>query len=453
MSTNFHTSNLFSALFAVLLISLFGVDLHAASTVRVFTGKTGRHLPRDVESFFRVCDREVAKILPFRKDVNRSVEYSIIALEKGRLKNGLKISKTSHSKFRLYFSRNLTKFKENEPLLARLAATIIQKKAGDSSDKGYRSIPKWIVYGILRKVLRRMRKSRVSGMVVYPGIHALILAGNPPDFMRVIDEPLHPTDGPSRELALEVSEIALNSVLRLPKAKILLEDIINLSLKGVPSSTSFRGALSDPVKAIQRGRKAPDNSKRDLFSRWLGKAALRSSVNIFNPLDATSSEREFLRCSRVRYMTKPSIAPTGLERPAEERCCLLRDVADEMVKMADPKLVIKGKQRDLSLLMLMLPGELQAPVQRIRRSLSLLVEKQPEKFKEKYALAEGEFYDALDKRQRIEAFIGKVERSFVPPSYLYAPQLLEIDRHTRMRGCLWPKLQSFMDSNAKGVVR
>lgn len=403
--------------------------------------------------FFRICDKEVSNIFPVRKELNRSIEYSIIVVDKGRLQKGLKISHTGSSKFRLYFSGDMTNFKKNEVLLAKLAAIIIFKKSKGSSKKGYRSIPKWIVYGILRKVLRRMRTTRVPGMVVYPGIHALVLGGNSPDMMKTIDTPLFLADGPARELSLEVSEIALNSVLKLPKGKTLIENIINLSLKGVPSSTSFRGALSDSVKAIERGVHLQDNSDQDSFERWLGKAALCSAVNIFNPLDATSAEREFLKYSKVRYMTKPSIAATGLERPPEERCCVLRDLGDEMEKMADPEVVLKTEQRDLALLMLMLPGELQSPVEKIRRALSSLREKQqPENFKKKYSLAEREFYDALDKRQKIEAFITRIERSVVPPSYLYAPQLSQIDRYRVIKGRLCPELHSFMDTTEKKIA-
>jgi hypothetical protein len=132
---------------------------------------------------------------------------------------------------------------------------------------------------------------------------------------------------------------------------------------------------------------------------------------------------------------------------------MLREIVDEIRKMADPQLVVRIKQRDLSLLMLMLPDELQLPIDAMRRTLSLLLQKQPEKFKEKYAIAEGDFYDALDRRQKIEAYVSKIERSVVPPSYLYAPQLLEVDRYNKMKGSLWPKLQSFMNKTEKKIAQ
>jgi hypothetical protein len=132
---------------------------------------------------------------------------------------------------------------------------------------------------------------------------------------------------------------------------------------------------------------------------------------------------------------------------------MLREIVDEIRKMADPQLVVRIKQRDLSLLMLMLPDELQLPIDAMRRTLSLLLQKQPEKFKEKYAIAEGDFYDALDRRQKIEAYVSKIERSVVPPSYVYPPQLLEVDRYNKMKGSLWPKLQSFMNKTEKKIAQ
>jgi len=268
--------------------------------------------------------------------------------------------------------------------------------------------------------------------------------------MSVVDHPPSPNDGPSFKLAMEISEITLNSVLRLPKGKKLLEDIINLSFKGASPGKSFRVALKDSIPAL--GRPPVDGAvqgKRDVFSEWLADAVLRSAVNIFNPLDASSAERMFLEYGKVKYATKPFATSTGIERPSEMRCRVLRDIADELGKMENPKLVIVAKQRDFALLMMMMPDGLQEPLGRMRSALSLLVREQPDAFKKNMAAAEADFYNALDKKQRIEAFVGKIERSVVPPALLYAPQLGEIDRGLRARRRLWPRLHSFLDSKEK----
>ena len=433
----------------ILLATVQCVSVQGASTIKIFTGKNAESLSPDVYRFFRTCDLEVSRILPRRKSDEGHIEYSIIAVGGGRLKAKHKISSTVTNKVRIYLSDEIDDFKSDNALLAKLAALIVLKRTAATSKKTYRSIPEWIVYGVLRKVLRHMRRRRISGMVVYPGIHALILAGDAPDLMTTIEHPPSPEDGPSFKLAMEVCEITLNSVLRLPKGKNLLEDIINLSLKGVPPTSSFRGALSEAILSL----KPSGSAKRDAFDAWLQNTALRSAVNIFNPLDATSAERIFREYCKVRYATKPFTTPAGVERPSEIRCRLLSDIAEELNKMKNPKLVMMLKQRDLALLRLMLPGDLQSAVDKIRTTLSLLDHKKTNEFKTRYAAAELEFYDALEKRQKIESFVGKIERDRVPPSLLYAPQLSEIDEYARNRRLLWPQLHSYLDSEEKNVDR
>jgi hypothetical protein len=131
----------------------------------------------------------------------------------------------------------------------------------------------------------------------------------------------------------------------------------------------------------------------------------------------------------------------------------LRDIPAELDKMRNAKLVLALKQRDLTLLTLMLPGALQPPVDKMRTALSQLLHKNTEAFKTQYAEAEAEFYQALDKRQKIEAFTRKVERDIVPPSYLYAAQLMEIEKYSKTKSSLWPELHSYMDMMEKGDAR
>ena len=443
-----------SFFFACVVPLLISFSAAATSSIRVFTGKDAKNPSIDVERFFRLCELEVARILPRHGPGNHALEYSIIAVPAKRLKRKSKISTATRGKVRIYLSDALgDDFGNDKPLLAKLAAVVILKNAGNFSAKDYLKIPKWIVYGILRKVLRRLKHQRIYGLVVFPGVHALLISGTPPDFMKILSDPLAPGDGPAFDLSMEIAEITLNAVTRLPKGKRLLADIVNLAMKGVPADTSFRGALGDPVRSVVAGQigESKNASQDEPFAIWLGRAAMTSAVNIFNPLDATSAEKAYLKYSKVRYETKERSTPSGIERPSETRCCTLSDLPDEWGKMKSPEMVFKRKQRDMALLAMMLPSALQSPLNKMREAMTFVERKKPEAFKKQLSAAESDFYRALDRRQQIEAYIDGVERSRVPPSYLYAPQLREIGVAGRKRKCLCPGLRSYMDAKEKSI--
>ena len=208
--------------------------------IKIYTGKSKADLSK-VRSFFRTSDLLISRILPINK-CDR-ISYSIVLMNKEEFKKA-QIMSTGKTKLRVYLPEDISKWDNNHEVFSNLIASALLKKSGTSNGENIDSLPKWLTYGIVNKILRRNSSSIIPGTLSFPGVHALVLSGKKQDWIKIISNPMKPVDGPAYQIYLEASEIILDAILRLPEGKQVLIDIIELSNKELNQEDLFKGAIN-----------------------------------------------------------------------------------------------------------------------------------------------------------------------------------------------------------------
>lgn len=428
---------------AMVLLSLFsmGARVHEVD-IKVFTGKSKADLSA-VRSFFRTSDILISRILPKKRC--RQISYSIVLMNKKEFKKP-QIMSTGNTKLRVYLPEDISKWNDNHEVFSNLIASAILKKSGISSGENYQTVPKWLTYAIVNKILRRSNDNIIPGTVSFPGIHALVVSGDEVDWIKTISHPMKPEDGPAYQVFLDSSEIILDGILRLPDGKQVLFDIIELSNKDLDPADLFKGAIIKKIDKLQGTVKNDifdTDIEPDILKGWLEYIFKLSSVNVMNPCNASFSEKLFIDHQLVKYYAK-----TGKDENSakEERYCKIEELPDKVKEITDIKSVILKKQRDLVRIAFAMPIPLQTPVYKMEKSLNLILAKKLNEFKKEYATQKINFYNNLEKQHKVEVYILKTEEKFVPPGFRYSNEYMILQKIKDQNRKRWPELHEYLDT-------
>ena len=440
----------------LLFLMITASSLHAVpikrSTVKIFTKGSKDNLP-EIRLFMQKADLMVSRILPPKR--SKLLDYSVVLLGKDEFKKAWVLSQGGNG-LRFYLSDNLESWQHNDKILSNIIASIILKKSNVSNGENPAVIPAWITYAILKKIDRRQSKAMIPGTVSYPGIHALVLSGTTPYWMSLVTAKTPPNEPSAHEIYKEGSEIILDSIMRLPGGKEAMLDIIELANKGIKKEDLFQHVFTKKVSELEShiDFTKSKNGSHAVLEKWLEYNFRIASVNTFTPCSPTDAEKLFREAEIVSYQAKINDDDANEEKnvKTEPRFCKIEELPEKLDEIMDLKTVLIKKQRDLARIAFSIPIPLQESMYRIQTSLNLLFNAKDDEtlkttFHEKYLHSKEKFYQGLEKQNKIDAYIFKMEKTFVPTGFRFYAEINAMKEIKGKERAAWPALTELLDKN------
>ena len=433
----------------VLLILLCCLPSHFVFSVqtcdiKIFTGKT-RADTSEIKNIVRTADMLVSR-LQSPADRKKSISRYTIVVMSGEKSRKPALTTDKNGDLRFYVSGTPDFPEKNLSFLVDMISAMILQKTGISDGLNYKDVPQWIPSAILRKVNRRMDRTKLPGSIIFPGIHAIVLSGKKTDWLATISVPvpLLPSAEQAYRIYFEGTEIILDGIFRLPDARQTIKDLIALANKGISPEDAFQSVMTkklNTMATVSDFSAFGGNAEGNLLEQWLKYTFSISSVNILNPCDAVFAEKIFRKAEVVEYTADTGDAQGA---PVETRYCRTDELPDKLGEITNLNKVVLKKQRNLARIAFAMPIILQNPVYKMEKALRLLLSGKKDDFRKIYTAEKNNFFNALETQHKLEAYMLDMEKKFVPPGYRYAEEI-KVIKHTRSREeKLWPELTEFL---------
>lgn len=454
-STYFRTKKYVKISLLMILISFACWSTYQASAyepceIKIFTRNSRVNLD-EIKAFFKTVDIVIMRMLPHEKKnrLKKPGLYTVVLMKEKDFKKAEIIDEKKKG-IRFYLPENIFDWAKNDQITAKLVTAILLKKCGYDADKKHKNIPRWLKFGILAKVKRRLDKGNIPGIITYPGVHMLLTTEPAPDLLKIASSPVKPVDGPAYDIFLETSEILLSSVRRLPKSREGIKDIVELSIKGLPPKASFSKVFGKKVHQLLQNtteisKLNRDQDTEDELKEWLNDSAVLMSVNPFKPGNANFAEKQFRKIEIVRYTS----AIPSPQNTKEERYCMVEHLKEKKDEIKNFPSVVKDKEIEFARLEFAVPSSIQSSLNTIKKALLKLRTDSSFKFKSAYLEAKKDFYDEVEQYNEIEYYLKQMEPRFVPESWRYRTELQELDKWHQKTKLHWPALTEYLDTIEK----
>jgi hypothetical protein len=430
-----------------LILSMCNISMAVGNCeLKIFTRNSKVDL-KDIKAFFRNSDLVVSRALPEKKGKKHTLPVYTIVLMNAKDFKKIEIVDEKAKGIRYYLPKETGKWLKKDRIKAKIITSMILKKAHLDLNKNAKKLPPWLVYGILSKVKRRLDKATMPGIITFPGMHMLLTTSPPPDLLEIASRPVHSGDGPIYKFFLEASEIIVDSIKRLPQSKESILDLIKLAIKGYPPKDAFIQIFAKKIYIFKKNTTETNDSTQlkssEVLKRWLLENAISMAVNTFKPGNAHFAEKQFRKVEIVKYTT---ILDNEKKDKREERFCQVSELPAKKKEIENFNLVLRNKELDFTRLAFSIPILLQPGILKIKESLEMLRSGSMKNFKKHYNQAKKEFYTGIDKMNKLEAYLVKIELESLPESWKYQHELQELRKWDKKQKKRWPKLTKYIDS-------
>lgn len=416
--------------------------------LKIFTRNSKVDL-NDIKSFFRNADLLVSRTIPTEKVKKSNSQklpvYNIVLMNKKDFTK-IEILDEQNKGIRFYLPEDINEWAKDDRIKARIISAMLLKKAGLDL-KDIKKLPPWLVYGILSKTNRRLDKSTIPGIMTFPAIHMLLVTSPAPDLLNISVHPVHQEDGPTYQIFLESSEIIVDTIRRLPQSREGIMDVIDLGIKGFPAKDAFMQAFSKKVYVFKNNTTNDIDLEKlnsaEIINQWLIENAILMAVNTFKPGNAHFAEQQFRKIEIVKYLTIPN---KDEKDKKEERFCQVNELLEKKKEIENYNTVIRSKEIDFARLAFSLPSPLQPGIIKIKELLEMLRSGITTNFEKQYNQAKQEFYNGLEKMNKLEGYLVTIELEALPASWQYHRELDELEKWNSKHKKRWPALTEYLDS-------
>lgn len=444
-------NNLRFKLFIFLFLAFFVINRTNANdqlNVKIFS-RNSRINQKEIKLFFITTNLIIKRILPKRTKSTDAIDhYTIVLLNEKKFKK-VEILAKSKKELRFYLPEKSSLWMNNNKILSKIISKLLIREARLLSGKKYKSAPKWLINGVIAKIKRRLNVNKIPGIITYPAVHMYMQATSEPRLINLLNSSLKPSDGAAFTLFYETSDLILTAIQKLPEYKKDIRTIIELSATSdIPPKDSFNQIFGKNIVAFRKNTNTTYNINKNLDNNeivnlWLIESAIRYSINIFNPSNATFAEKRFKKVEIVGYY--PVIEKSD-DSDQELRYCLLEDFAKKRDDIKEFAVLRKQKELELIRFEFSLPPSLQEPIRNIRLDLVAMGNNASYDYIKHYKINKKKFYIELEKLNELERYISKIERQYVPESWRYGSEFELINVWDKKRETLWPSLTKYLDS-------
>jgi len=429
-------------------LTINSINANEQLNVKIFS-RNSRINQKEIKLFFTTANLIIKRILPKRgKDIDKPDNYTIVLLNEKKFKK-VEILGKSRNELRFYLPEKSSLWMNNNKILSKIISKLLIKESGLLPGKRYKSPPKWLINGIIAKIKRRLNANKIPGIITYPAVHMYMQTTSKPHLINLLNSSLKPSDSAAFALFYETGDLILTAIQKLPEYKKDIRTIIELSAtSNISPKDSFNQIFGKNIVEFRKNTNTTYNINKDLDNNeivnlWLTESAIRYSINIFNPANATFAEKQFKKVEIVKYYP---IMKESDNNDQELRYCLLKDIAKKRDEIKEFAILRKQKELELIRFEFSLPPSLQAAIRNIRFDLIAMGNNRSYNFIKYYKQNKKKFYIELEKLNELERYISKTELQYVPESWRYGSEFELINRWDKKRETLWPSLTKYLDS-------
>ena len=405
--------------------------------------------------YLKYADRQISSCLN-SSAIKKKYTCQIFILD-AKVKNGVNIIESSKS-VNLYVNKDFRTAKDKFAVTTKLINAMLLAKAGFKPTETEVKLPAWIVVGIYGRIELRFSSHSILPVSYFPGLKALCQAEKLPDFRIALATPLTPEkDGTAYQLYEEFSRFILIELKALAtRSDNPIADMIFLSARKrysrseIFDSTIVRSIVKSYDKMHRRKNKRYDPdalSATRKVQTWFKKVAEKRLINVHSPLLTQYFEERFKRFRTFTHFYKPKDKPPEtMTRDISK----LNEIFDKYGMDKGFKEMMSKKLIELDALIMVCQPLSIAHVERIREVLSQFDDISSVIIRVRLGKALAQLKASLEKQQKIEDYLKKVEYTTVTPGQLYRNELIE---NKRLNSKFCPSINNYLDKVEKTFLQ
>jgi len=454
----FNTRFILSALFAVWVLTA-----SAKMTKDSFNTKSGTLIT------FQQFDKEYYETLQYLKFADRLISSYLnssaikqnyicrIFVVTDIVKNDIDIVETSGN-VNIYLNKNFRTAKNKFHIITKMINAMLLAKTGFKPNEANFSLPQWLLVGIYGKLELRFFSHSILPVTYFPGLKALCQSEKLPDFRIAVSTPLSPErDGTAYLLYQEFCRFIMLEIKRLSsRTDNPIADLIFLTAREKYSSneifdyTIVRVIVASYDKRHRRSnRRYNPNSKNNAqkVQEWFKKVAGKRLINPNSPLQTKFFEKRF---QRFRKFTCIDLVKGKVSGQMTRDIAKINEIYDKYGMSEGFNEMLSRKNIELDALnSACQPLSIQY-IKELRKILSQFDDISSVVIKVRIKKLLVKLNLALEKQQKVEDYLRKVEYTTVAPGKLYRNELIE---NKRLKKTFFPSINNYLDKVEKSFLK
>ena len=405
--------------------------------------------------YLKYMDRQISSCLN-SSAIKNKYTCQIFVLD-AKVKSDVNIIERSKT-VNIYINKNFRTAKNKFTVITKIINAMLLAKTGFKPTDVKVKLPSWIVVGLYGRSELHFSSHSILPVSYFPGLKALCQAEKLPDLRIAIATSLSPErDGTAYELYDEFSRFFLLEIKALSsRTDNPIADMIFLSARKKYSvseifdSTVGRAIAKSYDKMHRRLDKkynADSISNVRKVQEWFVKVAEKRLINLNSPLQTKFFEQRFKRFRKFTYNYEAKDKPP--ERMTRD-IAKLNEIFDKYGMNSGFKEMMRKKFIEIDALIMTSQPLSIAHVERIRKVLSQFDDMSSVIIRVRLEKALAKLKQSLEKQQKIEDYLRKIEYTTVAPGNLYRNELIE---NKRLNNNFCPAISNYLDKVEKTFLQ
>ena len=405
--------------------------------------------------YLRYMDRQIAGCLNSSAIKNKyTCQLFILDSE---VKNDVNIIE-NRKMVNIYVNKNFRTAKNKFTVITKIINAMLLAKTGFRPTEVKVRLPEWLIVGIYGRTELRFSSHSILPVSYFPGLKALCQEEKLPDFRIAIGTPLSPeNDGTAYELYEEFCRFILLEIKGLSvRSDNPVADMVFLSArKRYSSSEVFNSTIARAIiKSYDKMHRSLDK-KYDPVSvsdavkvqEWFKKVAEKRLINLNSPLQTKFFEQRFRRFRTFTYYYKPKgKLPERMTRDIAK----INEIFDKYGMNPGFKEMMRKKFIEIDALVMVCQPLSIKHVERIREVMGQFDDMSSVIIRVRIEKALAALKQSLEKQQKIEDYLRKVEYATASPGNLYRNELIE---DKRLSNKFSPAINNYLDKVEKTFLK
>jgi hypothetical protein len=405
--------------------------------------------------YLRYMDRQITGCLN-SSAIKNKYTCQLFILD-SKVKNDVNIIE-NRKMVNIYVNKNFRTAKNKFTVITKIINAMLLAKAGFRPTEVKVRLPEWLIVGIYGRTELRFSSHSILPVSYFPGLKALCQEEKLPDFRIAIGTPLSPeNDGTAYELYEEFCRFILLEIKGLSvRSDNPVADMVFLSARKryssseVFNSTITRAIIKSYDKMHRRLNKKYDPvSLSDVVKvqKWFKKIAEKRLINLNSPLQTKFFEKRFRRFRTFTYYYKPKGKPP--ERMTRD-IVKINEIFDKYGMNPGFKEMMRKKFIEIDALVMVCQPLSIKHVERIREVMGQFDDMSSVIIRVRIEKALAALKQSLEKQQKIEDYLRKIEYATASPGNLYRNELIE---DKRLSNKFSPAINNYLDKVEKTFLK
>jgi len=405
--------------------------------------------------YLRYMDRQISSCLN-SSAIKNKYTCQLFILD-STVKNDVNIIE-NRGTVNIYVNKNFRTAKNKFTVITKIINAMLLAKTGFRPTEVKVRLPEWLIAGIYGRTELRFSSHSILPVSYFPGLKALCQEEKLPDFRIAVGTALTPEkDGTAYELYDEFSRFILLEIKNLSvRSDNPIADMVFLcarkrySSSEIFDSTIARAIIKDYDKTYRRLDKKYDPasvSSSVKVQKWFKKVAEKRLINPNSPLQTKFFEQRFRRFRKFTYYYKPKNKPP--ERMTRD-LAKINEIFDKYGMTPGFEEMIRKKLIEIDALVMVCQPLSIKHVERIREVIGQFDDMSSVIIRVRIEKALAAMKQSLEKQQKIEDYLRKIEYATASPGNLYRNELIE---DKRLKNKFAPAINSYLDEVEKTFLK